>query len=203
MKTDSLLIIALPIEAGFIAGAAAGSFAALYQAAQHNPEWAIMGGLTGTVAFGLGAGAALVWLADTWRNHINPPPAPVVQVQEVNTRLMVTMQANEGGPSWAGRFLDVEIEEDRLIDFAAKIAASGVGDLSLAQWAGPRKMFSRSEFEALRYALIQSNYARWNNARSHQRGAALTGSGRALFRHLARRREGDTPPQRGYSVVNR
>ena len=192
MKTDGLLILAFPLEAGVIGGATLASITLVYQALQGDQSAFLQAAGAGAIGFGLCSGAALAWIASTVRDYFIPAPAPIIETQEVTTRMMVTVQAGEGGPQWQGTFLDLDLEPDRIREFAAQAAIDP--DLSLARFSGTRRIFSRNEFERLRLALIAAGLARWNNPRAHQQGAALTAPGRAAMRAILRTGEGDPLP---------
>jgi len=56
-----------------------------------------------------------------------------------------------------------------------------------AQWTGTAGPFTRSEFEAIRAALIERNLANWIDERHHNQGWELNAAGRAIMAKLADR----------------
>ncbi len=86
---------------------------------------------------------------------------------------------------------DLPVDHDTLTRFAQGVLDGA--SLTEAAWCGNGSLFSsRSDFVALRDALISRKYAAWNNPTCPARGWALTRTGLAAFRYLA-----DPPTQAG------
>ena len=140
------------------------------------------------LAPGVGLGAfLLVFFASTKRGH------------NLLERIVGIDLDNNGyiGEEPQPRTLTVEVEEnggqhvsfDRLPDLAglptfAKAVLNGQST-SMGRWTGRAGLFSRSEYEQLRDAMISYGYARWQNERAPAQGWTLTAKGRAILNRIA------------------
>jgi len=70
-------------------------------------------------------------------------------------------------------------------------------DLSMGALTGRGNPLSRTEFVALRDALIDAGLAYWQNPRSHSQGCALSVGGRAILRRYTDRLPAPPPGAEG------
>lgn len=80
-------------------------------------------------------------------------------------------------------YLDLPAKPEQLRALADGLSAGR--QFSLSAWSGAGKAFSRSEFEALRSALLARGLARWRNPESQAQGIELLASGRAILRQFS------------------
>lgn len=88
-------------------------------------------------------------------------------------------------------YIDLPGTPDQLRSLAVGLL-NGKGT-SEAAWTGAGRPFSRSEYAALRAAMIERGLSSWANPDHHAQGWELTAAGRAILRKVA----GDPPPLRG------
>jgi hypothetical protein len=130
-----------------------------------------------------GASAALFWFSggvDLWRKDTYTPvvyatPEPVqstsstVRVEVVNDNQIV--------------IADLPATPAQLRDLSTGLLAGM--SFSEASWSGDGRIFSKSEFHAIRQAFISRNWARWRVENAPAQGVAITAPGRAVLRELA------------------
>lgn len=155
----------------------------------------IIGILGGTVAmlagasfwtYGLLAGSIsglLAWWAAlaSWRDAIyaTSPPLQPAAVETVRLQVLDLDSPQQAWGAWLNLPIQPEAAKEALI-----LLASGK-DLSMGALTGRGNPLSRSEFVALRDALIDAGLAYWINPRSHSQGCGLSVGGRAVLRRYA------------------
>jgi hypothetical protein len=124
------------------------------------------------------AGVCLVsWLAVILpTNDIKPRIYPTTTKVEIVAR-------DPSGAYRAGVWADLPVDPAAMAEVARRINA-GVS-FSHAGLAGPYKPLSRSQYEALRDAMIARGLAYWINPASHSQGVCLSRAGDAVMRHFA------------------
>jgi hypothetical protein len=80
-------------------------------------------------------------------------------------------------------FIDLPGSDAQLVELARGVL-NGKGT-SESEWTGSGNPFSRSEFGALRAALIKRGLAHWINPDAHSQGWKLTAAGRAVMQRIA------------------
>jgi hypothetical protein len=130
----------------------------------------------------LGSLAALLtwlWALRAWLATVYPSQSEPGEVTEpAAVRVEVIEQAGA-----VGSFLELPIEQARMVEVAQMLEAGAAFSLSALGGAG--KALTRSEFESLRELFIARGLARWVNGRARNQGVELSGSGRALVRRFA------------------
>jgi hypothetical protein len=79
--------------------------------------------------------------------------------------------------------IDFDVDPDRIIALAKGLLAGR--PFSEAEWTGRGRLFSKSEFRALRTQLLDRNLLAWRNSAAPAQGVELTHEGRTLFEQLA------------------
>lgn len=106
----------------------------------------------------------------------NPIPAP-----QLPASVRVELIQDEGRK---GDFIDLPAAPAKL-----KALASGLinqqRQFALTLWTGNGQLFSRSEFEQLRAAMIERGLAKWKKEGNPNQGVDLTPQGMAVMRYLA------------------
>lgn len=137
-------------------------------------------------AVGAGVGFALAWGAGLswWRARLSGQSSqlvsqPVTAYEQVTD--VIRIELAEQGGRWVD-FLDLGVSKQALLAVACELDRGK--EFTLADLGGRGKCLSRAEFEHLRGELIARGLAAWASIHSHNRGAELTGSGRAFMRRL-------------------
>lgn len=142
--------------------------------------WAIAGVTFALVGAGAWLGLLAWWRSVVERIHKIERPVPSAEPYQFTTRLTVVTGVNNS----EGVYLDIPVDRERLFEVAAKLAAGC--EFSHASLAGRYRPLSRSEYEALRDALLARGLVRWKDARSHNLGLELSRAGAAAMRQLVR-----------------
>ena len=87
-----------------------------------------------------------------------------------------------------GDILDLPIDREKLTALASGLTQGR--QFAQSVWTGNGAVFTRSEFEATRTALITAGLLTWNKDGHPSQGVRVTPAGRAIFRRLA----GQHPP---------
>jgi len=159
---------------GLIVGILGGTAAAL---AGGDPlKWGLLsGGLVGLWAWAAG-------ISD-WRSAIyqtaNPQPMQPAAIETVRLEVL-----DLDTPQPWGHWLNLPIQPEAAQ--AALLSLAEGRDLSMGSLTGRGNPLSRTEFCALRDALINAGLAYWINPRSHSQGCALNVGGRAVLKRYAR-----------------
>lgn len=111
---------------------------------------------------------------------------PMVQVLEPEpytpSKVRVELVENQNG-SWQGAFLDLPCEPEQLKLLASGVAAGGT--LAESAWCGANRPFSKSQFHAVRQALIERGWLQWRNHDAPAQGIEPTHAGKRVFSYLA------------------
>lgn len=181
--TDALLIpFGQSLITGLLTGIFFGALVAVFRI--QVSAWSV-GAISGS------AGALLAWLSSRnfWRwtierllgdtlnlGHEQPAPQPELPAPQP---VRVEVIQDEGR---RGDFLDLPCRDK--IPLLASGVLSG-RQFSLSAWTGQNALFSRSEFEAVRDALLTAGLVAWRREGAPAQGVTLTASGRAVFKRLA------------------
>ncbi len=134
----------------------------------------LTGGITGLLAWWAGVSA--------WRDAVYQANQGQAGTQEVTTVRLQVLDLDSPQP-W-GHWLHLPIDPDAAQ--AALLSLATGRDLSMGALTGRGNPLSRTEFVALRDALITAGLAYWINPRSHSQGCALSVGGRAVLKRYAR-----------------
>ena len=162
---------------GCFIGLAAGSIA-----------WAV--GANNPAALGLASGAtvaALAWfgLRSSWERRIESVLGVASQsaaAAALAYNQVIRVEVLSDGTR-AGDFLDLPGGPDNLIKFACGLREGK--PLTVATWTGSAGVYTRGQFEALRFELLKRGLVRWRNPHDPKGGAELTARGRATFKGIA------------------
>jgi len=163
--------LAQSIAAGLLAGlivAGAGYWMEL------NHPWFLAGIAVGCISFWWFTGSITRWREDVYAPfYAEPEPVQatvsVVRVEVVNDSQIV--------------IADLPATPAQLRDLSTGLLAGM--SFSEASWSGDGRIFSKSEFHAIRQAFISRNWARWRVENAPAQGVAITAPGRAVLRELA------------------
>jgi hypothetical protein len=109
----------------------------------------------------------------------------VVGEPEPQDVLRVELLDRNGGNRHRLRYIDLPGTPEQLATLARGLLnGKGTGQ---AQWTGAVGPFTRSEYEAIRAAMIERGLAAWTNPDHHNQGWDLTAAGRAIMRRIADR----------------
>lgn len=161
------------------------------------------GGATGGIAFAISSilltldHRRLLWAAERALHVDLDQDGDVGEPETPREALQVELLENHGHRQRLS-FIDLPGSDRQLISLAQGILnGKGTGE---ASWTGAQGPFSRSEFSALRDALIRRGLATWLNPNAHAQGWELTAAGRAVMRKIAQLEP--TPlPRRGNSYT--
>lgn len=148
------------------------------------------------VAIMTGSAAALIgWLnyRAEWASEryslFHPAPEPVASspapVEVITQKPMEPVKVIlERSPTWQ-QWLELPGRPDQLKALGELVASDREFSFSTESLAGRGRIFSRSEYEALRAELVKHGLATWRNPAAHERGIELTVAGRQLLCRLA------------------
>jgi hypothetical protein len=145
-------------------------------------------GATGGAAFALSAvlltldHRRLLWAAER-ALHVDLDRDDVVGEPEPAEVLRVELTQRDNGRTRMA-FIDLPASRSQLRTLARGLLnGKGTGE---SEWIGSKGPFSRSEFGAVRAALIGRGLAVWSNPNHHAQGWELTAAGRAVMRRIAK-----------------
>jgi hypothetical protein len=141
----------------------------------------LLTGQPGEYALLAGAGAALLgWLARPALGLTPKAPKEPERVEVYEQKIRLEIQNLDAKQA---DFLGLDIDPERLAKFAAGLT-SGM-KLDSRTWSGKSRLFSQTEFAALRSALLAAGLVRWVSDRDVRSGCELTNKGRAVMSGLA------------------
>ena len=174
IETGCAIPAAQSLFVGLLSGAVATGLA--FWMDLHEP-W-VLGIIAGCcAALWLFTGGIRLWRLDTYSipDYLLPEPEPVqatastVRVEVVNDSQIV--------------IADLPATPAQLRDLSTGLLAGM--SFSEASWSGDGRIFSKSEFHAIRQAFIGRGWARWRVENAPAQGVAITYPGRAVLRELA------------------
>ena len=184
MKDDKIIVFVLPLEVGLVTGLAGAIVAFLFGRLSGIPDALTVAAGWGVAAGMVGFLGVILWLGALLRDYLIPSPVKETPAKRESLRVEFadyTNGLNYPGVSWS--FLQ-GIDGERFQKMCTLLAVNP--DLSMARFCGRGKLFSRSEYEQVREALISNGLARWRNPRAPSQGVELSAAGRAGVRVVCR-----------------